>query len=236
MQDFTMGAISAQDIVDTLRDGLLVLTSDLTVISANRAFYAMFKVSEPETVGRKLNDLGNRQWNIDALKRLLEDILPTENSVEGFEVDHVFTGLGRKVMLLNARKVVCSGDSSHFLLLAIDDVTEARVSQIEAERNLRIAQNIVDTIRDPLVILESDMSVVTASRSFLALFNATASQVVGRSPRSGTVGYLCPAQIIGACGSSRRSNGRLPARRRFSRNWSPYLQSERPQGISSRQS
>ncbi|TQY07832.1 PAS domain-containing protein, partial [Rhizobium sp. rho-1.1] len=180
MQDFTMGAISAQDIVDTLRDGLLVLTSDLTVISANRAFYAMFKVSEPDTVGRKLYDLGNGQWNIDALKRLLEDILPTENSVEGFEVDHVFTGLGRKVMLLNARKVVCSGDSSHFLLLAIDDVTEARVSQIEAERNLRIAQNIVDTIRDPLVILESDMSVVTASRSFLALFNATASQVVGR--------------------------------------------------------
>ena len=175
-----MSAISAQDIVDTLRDGLLVLNSDLTVVSANRAFYAMFKVNEPDTVGRKLYDLGNGQWNIDALKRLLEEVLPTENSVEGFEVDHVFTGLGRKVMLLNARKVVCSGDSSHFLLLAIDDVTEARVSQIEAERNWRIAQNIVDTIRDPLVILESDMYVVTASRSFLALFNATASQVVGR--------------------------------------------------------
>lgn len=175
-----MAEISAQDLVDTLREGLLVLAADLTVVSANRSFLRMFKTAELQTIGRKLYDLGNGQWDIAGLRHLLGEVISNETAVEAYEVDHVFPDLGRKVMLLNARKIYRPGDQAEFFLLAIEDVTVTRLAQHEAETHWNLAQNIVDTIRDPLVILESDMSVVTASRAFLELFGAKNVNVVGR--------------------------------------------------------
>lgn len=175
-----MDQISPQDMVDTMRDGVLVLSTDLQIVSANRSFYQMFHTDPSQTIGRKLYELGNGQWNIEALRKLLEDIIPLQNTVESYEVDHVFPDIGRKIMLLNARKVYRAGNHVAFFLLAIDDVTSARLSQIEAERLWRLAENIVDTIRDPLLILESDMTVVTASRAFLKLFGTTQDRIVGR--------------------------------------------------------
>lgn len=175
-----MAEFSAQDLVDTLREGLLVLAADLTVVSANRSFLRMFKTAELQTIGRKLYDLGNGQWDIAGLRQLLGDVISNERAVEAYEVDHVFPDLGRKVMLLNARRIYRPGDHAAFFLLAIEDVTVSRLAQHEAETHWHLAQNIVDTIRDPLVILESDMSVVTASRAFLELFGATNGNIVGR--------------------------------------------------------
>ena len=180
VQDFNMAEISAQDLVDTLREGLLVLAADLTVVSANRSFLRMFKTHKSQTIGRKLYDLGNGQWDIASLRHLLGEVIPKENSVEAYEVDHVFPDLGRKVMLLNARKIFRPGDQVEFFLLAIEDVTIARLAQHEAELHWNLAQNVVDTIRDPLVILEVDMTVVSASRAFLDLFGATNINVLGR--------------------------------------------------------
>lgn len=180
MEDFSLNEILAQDIVDTARDALLILSPNLTVMSANRAFYASFKTTVEETIGRRLYDLGNGQWNICALRLLLEEIVPTNTTVDGYEVDAVFPDLGRKIMLLNARKVYRPGDHVGFFLLAIDDITEGKLAKIEAERNWQLAQNIVDTVRDPLLILEHDMTVAIASRSFLNLFGVPAEQVVGR--------------------------------------------------------
>ena len=180
LEDFSLNEMQAQDIVDTARDALLVLSPDLTVMSANRAFFATFKTCAEDTLGRRLYDLGNGQWNIRALRLLLEEIVPTNTTVDAYEVDAVFPELGRKVMLLNARKVYRPGNHVGFFLLAIDDITEGKLAKIEAERNWQLAQNIVDTVRDPLLILEQDMSVAIASRSFLNLFGVKAGEVIGR--------------------------------------------------------
>ncbi|MER9744578.1 MULTISPECIES: PAS domain-containing protein [unclassified Mesorhizobium] len=180
MESFSINEIFAQDIVDTARDALLVLSPDLTVVSANRAFYATFMTHAEETIGRRLYDLGDGQWNIPALRQLLEEIVPTNTTVDGYEVDASFPELGRKVMLLNARTVYRPGGHVSFFLLAIDDITEGKLAKIEAERNWQLAQNIVDTVRDPLLILEEDMSVAIASRSFLNLFGVKAGEVLGR--------------------------------------------------------
>ena len=175
-----MRAIDATDIVDTIPSALLVLDMDLRVQSANRAFLGTFEVTAEETIGQPVHDLGSGQWDIPALRRLLTEVVPQDSVVEGFEVEHDFPGIGRKVMRLNARKVYRIGNHVPFLLLAIEDVTASRLAQMEAERNWRLAQNIVDTIRDPLVILEGDMTVVTASRAFLLMFDVTHDDVVGR--------------------------------------------------------
>ena len=108
----------AQAIVDTIHEPLLVLDAKLRVVAAGRAFYETFKVDPNETVGSLLYDLGDGQWNAPALRELLETIIPERTAMDGFEVDHDFPGVGRRVMLLNARKVVYAASADTNILLA----------------------------------------------------------------------------------------------------------------------
>src|SRR5450432_4495574 len=96
----------AQDIVDTVREPLLMLDTTLRVRSANRAFYQTFKVSSAETENRLIYELGNGQWDIPALRTLLEDVVPKSSVFNDFELEHDFPAIGRRVMLLNARQLL----------------------------------------------------------------------------------------------------------------------------------
>jgi signal transduction histidine kinase len=119
-----------ESIAATVREPLVLLDRDIMVIWASRSFYGTFKVAPEATVGRSLFELGNHQWDIPALRRLLEEILPREITVEAYEVRHDFPDLGPRTMLLNARKLHRPGDGPLSILLAIEDVTERmRVEQ-----------------------------------------------------------------------------------------------------------
>jgi signal transduction histidine kinase len=121
----------AEMVVDTVREGLLVLDLDLRVRAANESFYDAFRVKPEETVGRLVYDLGNGQWDLLELRKLLEDILPHERAFDGYEVEHDFVGVGPRVVLLNARRL----DNHSLILLAVEDVTERR----RRDRELRDA-------------------------------------------------------------------------------------------------
>ncbi len=109
-------------IVDTVREPLLVLDAKLRIISANRNFYSVFQVTPAETEGSFLYDLGSGQWNIPELRRLLEEILPKDNVFDNFEVEHDFPSLGRKQMVLNARKITLNeAEGGERILLAIEE-------------------------------------------------------------------------------------------------------------------
>jgi len=114
----------ADSIVATVRDPLLVLDGKLRVVKASQAFYRIFGVDEKKTSGELIFNLGNGQWNISALRTLLEDILPQSSSFDDFEVTHTFERLGERRMLLNARRVHNESDQAALILLAIEDVTE----------------------------------------------------------------------------------------------------------------
>ena len=101
-----MREIDSLDIVETIREGLLVLEPDLTIRVANRAFCDKFSVAPEYTVGRKLSDIGNREWDIPKLRIALETIISGEGTFEGFEVEQFFPSIGLRVMCLNARKVL----------------------------------------------------------------------------------------------------------------------------------
>src|SRR4029079_4448119 len=92
----------AQDIVDSVREPLLMLDTTLRVRSANRAFYQTFQVSSEETENRLIYDLGNGQWDIPALRTLLEDIIPTSSVFNDFELEHTFPIIGRRGRVLNS--------------------------------------------------------------------------------------------------------------------------------------
>ena len=120
-----------ENIVQTVREPLIVLDADLRVISANKSFYRSFKVNPKETKGRLIYDLGNRQWNIPKLRKLLEEILPKNTSFNNYEVEHDFPHIGRRIMLLNARRIPRPPAKPRIMLLAFEDVTERR--KVEGE-------------------------------------------------------------------------------------------------------
>jgi two-component sensor histidine kinase len=130
-------ATLAQAIVDTVREPLLVLDKDLRVLAASRSFYLTFKVARTDTQGRLLYALGDGQWDIPGLRLLLEKIVPEHGVMEDYEVEHQFPGIGRRTMLLNARKVFYEGNSHTTLLLGIEDVSERRALEREKDELLR---------------------------------------------------------------------------------------------------
>jgi len=123
-------------IMQTVREPLLVLDGDRKVISANRSFYQAFQVKPGEVEGKVLYDLGNRQWDIPKLRKLLEEILPKNTVFLDFEIEHDFKTLGRRIMVLNASRIFHETKRMQMILLAIEDITERK----RAERELKQAE------------------------------------------------------------------------------------------------
>src|ERR1700689_986668 len=119
----------AENIIATLREPFLVLDKSLRVRTANAAFYRDFHVSKEVTEGRLVYELGNGQWDIPKLRTLLPEVLSNSHPVEGFEVDHDFPNLGRRNMLLNARRFPPESNDPHLVLLAIEDVTDRKKAE-----------------------------------------------------------------------------------------------------------
>jgi PAS domain-containing protein len=120
-------------VIDTAHEPFLVLDGKLRVLSANRTFYSFFRVSRKDTEQVLVYKLGDGQWNIPALRKLLEEILPKGTFFSNYEVDHTFPDIGRKILLLNARRIYTSRSSLPILLLAMEDITKRK----ELEEKLR---------------------------------------------------------------------------------------------------
>jgi PAS domain S-box-containing protein len=134
------------DVVETIREGLLVLEPDLTVRFVNRSFCQTFAVTPKDTVGRKLYELGNGQWDIPKLRTALETIISGRKTIEAFEVDQFFPSIGRRVMVLNARKIYRPGNKIQQILVAIEDVTE----RVRLEREHAIAHQRISMLMQEL--------------------------------------------------------------------------------------
>jgi PAS domain S-box-containing protein len=150
------------DLVETIRECLLVLQPDLTVRFANRSFCDTFAVTPEDTVGRKLHELGNRQWDIPELRSLIGTILSENATIEAFEVDRVFPAIGRRVMVLNARMVLRPDSHIKQILLAIEDVTERakleRERAVAHERIEALLQELGHRIKNSLQIIVAMVS------------------------------------------------------------------------------
>ena len=160
----------AQNIVDTVREPLLILDATLRVRSANRAFYQTFHVSPGETEGRLIYELGNGQWDIPDLRTLLEDIVPKSSVFDDFELDHTFPAIGRRVMLLNARKLQ-AGHHGELLVLAMGDVTERK----QAEEALLKA----GALQNAIFNSANFSSIATDEKGVIQIFNVGAERMLG---------------------------------------------------------
>jgi chemotaxis protein methyltransferase CheR len=137
----------AQGIVDTVREPVLVLDKDLRVITASRSFYLGFKVTPDDTQGRLLYALGDGQWDIPKLRVLLEKIIPEKGVMEGYEVEHEFPGLGRRIMCLNARQVFYEGGADTTILLGMEDITDRRNLEREKDELLQQKEVLLEELQ-----------------------------------------------------------------------------------------
>jgi two-component sensor histidine kinase len=132
------GHVQAQGIVDTLAEPLLVLDQSGCIVTGSRAFFEKFLIERDDTIGHSLFDLGTGQWDIPELRRLLSEVVPKSVAVIGYEVNDVFPPLGRRTMLVSARRLVHPDNNSANMLVTFDDVTERR--RIDAEKDILLAE------------------------------------------------------------------------------------------------
>jgi two-component sensor histidine kinase len=144
--------VQAQGMIDTIDDPLLVLDQALCVQTASRAFYRTFAVSRDETIGRPIYELGNGQWNIPELRRLLQEVVPKAHAILDYELSHDFPNIGERIMLLSAKRLFHPDNNSPHLLIVIEDVTERR--RINHEKDLVIGE-IQHRLKNLLAIVQA---------------------------------------------------------------------------------
>src|SRR5580658_6628212 len=175
----------ALNIVDTVREPLLILDTTLRVRSANRAFYQTFHVSNEETVGRLIYELGNGQWDIPDLRTLLEDIVPKSSVFNDFELQHTFPVIGRRVMLLNARKLQ-AGQHGELVVLAMEDVTERKLAEEELLKAGALQRAIFNSA--------NFSSIATDAKGVIQIFNVGAERMLGYTAAE-VMNKITPAEI-----------------------------------------
>ncbi|MFZ9596453.1 MAG: ATP-binding protein [Bdellovibrionia bacterium] len=152
-----------QSIVNTVREPLVVLDHQHRVQLANRSFYQTFRVLSQDTINQCIYELGNHQWDIPALRHLLDRIIPEKMVFDDFEVNHEFPIIGQKTMLLNARRI--NGDPmSHLILLAFEDITERKRLEKERDDALKAREELVAVvsheIKNPLTTITSSLDLI----------------------------------------------------------------------------
>lgn len=155
-------------IVETMAQPVLVLDEDLSVAMANGAFLEGFQVNLKDTIGEYVFDLGNGQWDIPALRQLLKELLENQERIEDFRVEHDFEKIGRRTMVVNARRL--GQDGHKRLLLAIQDVTEKECWENELIARREFADKLIDSIREGLVVMAPDLRVERVNQSFCEMF------------------------------------------------------------------
>jgi chemotaxis protein methyltransferase CheR len=135
--DVQDGIALANAIVDTVRDPLVVLDQKLRVVTASRSFYNTFRLVRDEVHGLLLYEIDGGRWDIPELRELLGAILTDKEAVERYEVDREFSKIGRRIMLLNARKVFYETGTHSTILLAFEDVTSQRAIERQVQELLR---------------------------------------------------------------------------------------------------
>jgi two-component system CheB/CheR fusion protein len=111
-----------EELLDTVREPLIILDQDLCVVSANESFYETFRAREEETEKKRIYELGNGRWDIPKLRELLEELLREKTSFKDFIVEHDFPEIGRKKMMVNARRISHKATGRQMILLAFEDI------------------------------------------------------------------------------------------------------------------
>jgi len=189
LQEHTAAAQEyAQNIVDTVREPLLVLDKKFNIISASRSFFQTFGTEVGQIVGENLFKVQNLQWDVNKLRALLEEILPEETTVESFDLTLTVTGMGPREMTLNARRIKSGLNGEELILLALEDVTERRLAQQTILDREAWLSAILDAVPPEAIVTIDEAGIIGSfSPGAEGIFGYSADEVIGQ-----TVNMLMP--------------------------------------------
>jgi two-component system CheB/CheR fusion protein len=182
-------------ILSTVHEPVLILDKDIKIKSANISFCKTFHVTEEECIGKSLYKLGNNQWNILKLRELLEEIVPKNNRFHDFEVEHIFPVIGKKIMLLNAHRIIQARENEELIVLTIIDITDVRHLAIELqvkekkvlEVQLEVEKKALKLIEDSnkrynMMLMQSPFSfaILKGKDMMIALTNDSIKEIWGK--------------------------------------------------------
>ena len=165
----------SEAIIATIHEPMLILNKDFHVKSANKSFYKKFLVEKEDTEGKLLFDLGNKQWNIPKLRGVLNDIISKNSSFENFEVTHTFSGIGEKIMLLNAHLIIQKVNSEQLILLAIEDITDRSRYYLKEKYSL----SLIEASLDPLVTISPEGKITDMNQATVKITGITREKLKG---------------------------------------------------------
>ena len=169
----------SRSILETVGLPLLALDPQLTVEVANKAFLSQFRVTREETVGRPVYELGDGQWDIPELRRLLEQIVERDSTIEDYRVEQVFERVGRRILRLNAKRIR-RPDEKEWILLGISDESECERLRHELEGRIEFSEKLIDSVREALLVLHWDLTVHSANPPFYRIFGGGPKETEGR--------------------------------------------------------
>jgi two-component system CheB/CheR fusion protein len=182
-------------ILSTVHEPVLILDKDIKIKSANNSFCKAFRVTEEQCIGKSLYQLGNNQWNIQKLRELLEEIVPKNNHFHDFEVEHVFPVIGKKIMLLNAHRIIHSRENEELIVLTIIDITDVRhlaialqvkekkVLEVELEMEKKTLKSIEESNkRYSMMLMQSPFAfaILKGKDMVIALANDSIKEIWGK--------------------------------------------------------
>ncbi len=179
----------AESIVEAVREPLVVLDTDLRVISANRSFYQTFKTTTAETVEQPFSDLGDGQWDNPRLQKLLRKTIAENRSFDDFRVYHDFPRIGRRVMSLNARKIYQETGKKEMILLAINDITTYQWMEEVLRDSAKDFLTIFNSVYDAIFIHDLDGAVIDVNNKMLEMYGVNRQQAMEMSIQNN---YSCP--------------------------------------------
>ena len=186
-----------ENVIDTIREPLLAIDEDLRVINASRSFYKFFRVTAEETIGKLIYELGNHQWDIPKLRELLEKIIPEKKSFDNYEVEHHFSSIGKRVMLLNARQVKRTFGKEQIILLAIEDITERKGKEDTLKETHRATSDFLNILLNhmhaPIIIWDASFVIKRFNRKFEELSGYDSAEVIDKK-----IDFLFPKDKIAA--------------------------------------
>lgn len=177
----------AESIISTLDTPLVILNGNMRVKMANRAFYRTFRTSPAETEGILIHELGNHQWDVNALRKHLFEVLAHGREMHDFEVRHTYPEIGDRNILLNAKRID-HHDTQQRLLITMEDVTERR----RTEQALSRLAAIVTSSDDAILSMDLQGTVLTWNEGAHALYGYAADEMIG-----GSMDKLIPADRSG---------------------------------------
>ncbi len=163
-------------IVETVREALAVVDAELRLETVNRSFCEMFRVAPEEVEGRTLLEVGDGQWRVPRLSQLLEEILPKSTRIEDFEIDQNFPRVGRRHLVLNARRI----ETSKTILIAIEDFTERSKAQEEAEKSRSTIRALLESTVQSIIAVDAGGKIAMTNGNTEKMFGYSREELIGQ--------------------------------------------------------